>query len=494
MALLAKRYWAAGLLLVASAALNQGVAQVISNGQSIQTEVEVGGWAAPGRAMPFWLRANQFGIVPNETPAATARLGVWKAYAPADTLARRPRRFGWSFGLNPVVNAGARTQVLLPEAYLTVKFGGVELLAGRRRQLTGLGDSTLSSGFIAGSGNALPISRVQLATRGYLPIGFLGNFLAINAGYVHGWFNGPYIQESYLHQKHLYVRFGKPASAVKVHLGINHQVQWGGYADYLAAEPGLAVNGRLPASPKYYPYVVLARNPGQWATADYTSFDGAYRIGNHVGSIDGGVEVRTRPGRWLLYHQHVYEDLSGLLFLNVPDGLTGLSWTRTTPVASGLRHVVVEYLSTLHQSGSTFDVPGSSYQGADNYFNHGQYREGWSHLGRSIGTPFLAPGGELLPSARSNVFFPNNRVQAWYAGAAGTWAGVTCTARLAYSLNYGTFSAPYSTPPGQFSGLLSAQLPLPSLPGTLLSASLAVDQGGLLPRTAGGYVSLLKRW
>lgn len=489
------RCWVVSLILgVFLGSSLRCLAQEAGSRQLIQTETELGGWAATAQPMPFWLRANQYGIVPDATPAVTLRLGIRKDYQTPDTLTKRSHRFGWSFGLNPLVNAGRRTQVLLPEAYVAIKFGAIELSVGRRRQLTGLGDSTLSSGFMIGSGNALPIPKLQLATRGYVPIGFLKKWVAINAGYAHGWFNVPYIQGSYLHQKYLYWRFGKPSSTVKVHVGINHQAQWGGRADYLLADPNIAVNGKLPASLKYYPYVVFAINPGEWANDDYTSFDGAYRIGNHVGSIDGAIEIQNSSGNWLLYHQHVYEDVSGLLFINAPDGLTGLRWKRNEPLSTGIQHVVVEYLGTLNQSGSTFDLT-SAYQGNDNYFNHGQYREGWSYLGRSIGTPFIAPGNELKTSATGGEFFPNNRVQAWYVGATGNWRNrLTWTTRLAYSRNHGTYANPYPSPVGQFSGLLAAQLPLPVWSGTRLNVSLAIDQGDLLPSTIGSYVSLVKRW
>ena len=471
------------------------MAQGRDSARTVRTQVELGSWVATTQAMPFWLQTNQYGIVPGLTPAATVRAAVWKEYAGTDTLTKRRHRFGWGFGVNPVLNVSSRTQALLPEAYVKIKFGGVELWAGRRRQLTGLGDSTLSSGFVAGSDNALPIPKVQLATRGYQPIRFLRNWVAINAGYAHGWFNVPYIQQSYLHQKYLYGRFGRPTGRVRVHAGLNHQVQWGGRGDYLIGSP-VAVNGKLPSGLKYYDEVVFAVNPGEWSTEDYTSFDGAYRIGNHVGSLDGAIEVSTGWGNWFLYHQHIYEDQSGLLFVNRPDGLTGLSWTRhATQSASRFNRVVVEYLSTLNQSGATFDVLGSRYQGTDNYFNHGQYREGWSYLGRSLGTPFIMPGRDLGPDAQGAAYFPTNRVRAWYVGAAGLLLNrLTWTTRLAYSQHYGTFSQPYTSRLDQVSALLSVQVPLRRYSGTQLTGSVALDQGQLRPNTLGTYVGLLKRW
>ena len=491
------------IVLTVAATATGCLAQTPTSRPPLQAQVEVGGWVSAAQTQPFWLRANQWGIIPRSTPAVTGRAGIWKDYVSSgsdDTLTKRPRRWGWGFGVNAVMNAGSRTQILLPEAYVRAKYGGLELSVGRRRELIGLGDSTLSSGFVVGSGNALPIPKVQLATRGYLPFGFLKSWIAVNAGYAHGWFNVPYIQDSYLHQKYLYLRFGKPTGRVRVHLGLNHQVQWAGNADYLKELPDRAIDGKLPSSVRHYGTMILAQYPAYWQGNDYTSFDGAYRIGNHVGSADGGIEVSAGGGNWFLYHQHVYDDLSGLLFVNGFDGLTGLRWARnarqqSTRSAAGLQRVVLEHLRTTNQSGPTFDVPNSSYQGGDNYFNHGQYREGWSYLGRSLGTPFIAPASELRPNAQTALFFSNNRVRAWYIGAAG-WVSnrFTWTTRLAYSQNYGTFFGPYAQPREQVSALLTGQMPLQRWPGTALTGSIAFDRGRLLPNTVGGYVGLAKRW
>lgn len=461
-----------------------------------QAQVETGGWAATGQVQPFWLRANQYGTIPLTTPAATLRAGLWKGYTRRDTTGGvRPRRFDWSVGLQLTSNMATTRQLVLPEAYGKVRWKSIELSAGRWRQLTGLGDSTLSSGFINGSGNALPLSKVQLATLGYVPLGFTKRFVAVNAGYVHGWFTGAYIQGSYLHQKYVYLRLGKPASWVKGYLGINHEVQWGGHADYLKGSAA-AVDGRLPSAFKYYPNVVLGLRPKNWQTSDYTSFDGAYWFGNGLGSEDIGVELATQTGTWLLYHQHIYEDFSGLLWHNAPDGLTGLSWYHKPGSAPGwLSRVVIEFLSTMNQSGPTFDLLNSTYQGNDNYFNHGQYREGWSYLGRTIGTPFIMPQRDVQPAAKGALFFPNNRVQMAYLGANGQVGNaLNWTFRFAYSRNYGTFSTSYSVPYNQLSALASVQWLLPRLTNTQLTASLAIDQGQLLPNTVGGFVGLRKKW
>ena len=470
----------------------EGLAQR-STLSSWNAQLEAGGWLATGQAQPFWLRANQNGTIPLTTPAATLRADTWKAYARRDTTPPGGH-FDWCAGLQLVGNAPANTQLLLPVLYGKLRWKSLELSAGRWRQLTGLGDSTLSSGFINGSGNALPIPKIQLATLGYGPFGFTKHWLAINAGYSHGWFVGAYIQGAYLHQKYLYLRMGKPGHKLKGYLGINHQVQWGGLADYLKGSP-VAIDGKLPSAFKYYPDIVLGLRPREWSTPGYTSFDGAYWFGNGLGSEDIGVELSNQTGSWLLYHQHIYEDYSGLVWQNAPDGLTGLSWQRPIDAPwRWLNRVVVEYLSTMDQSGAFFDL-SSAYQGEDNYFNHGQYQQGWSYLGRTIGTPFIMPQGELQPEARGGSFFPNNRLKMAYLGASGqAGKGLAWTFRLSYSRNYGTYSSPYAAPKGQLSGLLNLHWQLPNIPHTRLRASLAMDQGELLLNTLGGYIGLQKRW
>ncbi|MFD2937362.1 capsule assembly Wzi family protein [Spirosoma flavum] len=473
---------------------------IVGRAQSVksagwQGQIEVGGWAASGQVVPFWLRANHWGTAPLTSPAGTLRASFWKPYAQIDTTkTARQRRFDWTVGVQVVGNAATSNQVVLPELYGKVRWKSVELSAGRWRQLTGLGDSTLSSGFINGSGNAIPIPKIQLATLGYVPLGFTKRFVAINAGYVHGWFTGAYIQGSYLHQKYLYLRLGKPASRVNVYAGINHEVQWGGQADYLIGSL-IAVDGKLPLQFKYYPDVVLGLRPKDWQNKDYTSFDGAYWIGNGLGSTDLGVDLVTDQGTWFLYHQHLFEDFSGLVWQNAPDGLTGISWhrNRDAPV-SWLNRVVVEYLSTMDQSGATFDLT-SSYQGEDNYFNHGQYREGWSYLNNTIGTPFIMPQGAVQTAAKGAAFFPNNRLKMVYLGASGqVGRGLAWTVRFSYSLNYGTYSNPYPVAYDQFSALANVQLLLPKLASTRLTASLAIDKGQLLPNTVGGFIGLRKNW
>lgn len=472
--------------------------------QSLRTPLvtaELGGWAATGQRTPFWLRVNQGGRVPLETPAATLRLAAALDYRLPDTLtgfSRKKSRFDWGLGTEGVLNTlPGGTQALLPQAYAKVRFRGLEFWAGRRYEFFTLGDSALTTGAYAWSGNALPVPKVQLGLPDYVPLGFLKNFVAFRGFYAHGWFNTPYIQGVYLHQKALYGRFGRPTDRVNVQLGLNHQVLWGGRADYLRGST-LAVNGQLPhALSDYLRGVVLGKIPPVFRNDRFTNFDGENRIGNHLGSLDFALEVRLNRGRILAYHQHPYEDMTGLLLRNAPDGLYGLRWRPADPRGSffALNALLLECLYTKDQTGSTFDIPGSRFKGGDNYFNHSQYIEGWSYFGRTLGTPFLAPQAELRPALRQGPFFPNNRVAVYHLGLEGrVKTRTTVLIKLSHSHNFGTYSLPFEREIRQFSGLLRVEMSVGWLGGTVLSGSLARDAGGLYPSTTGVYLSWRKSW
>jgi hypothetical protein len=480
-------------------------AQSVTVDKSIHFSLEMGGLAASAAQTPFWLRSNQYNTIPLRGSFGTFRFGVSRDYkSNSDTVTKQKKRFDWSFGLYTLANVGPQSTpnnpaILLPDAYVKVRLGKFELFSGNRREVYGIGDTLLTSGFVAWSGNAMPFPKIQIHTPDFVPIGFTKQVLAFRVGYAHGWLINSYIQGSYLHQKYLYGRIGKPTWKVRFYAGLNHEVQWGGHADYLIGTD-LAVNGHLPTSFQDYLSLVLGRYPDALENDRFTGFDGTNRVGNHVGNYDFALEWNGLKSNWLLYHQHMYEDASGLAFQNIPDGLTGLRYLNRSTANSTFRfqRIVLEFLTTMDQSGPTFD-PTARWQGADNYFNNSQYIEGWSYRGRTIGTPLIVPRTDLTPTVNDDYpgggFYPNNRLIAWYTGFMGVFRrGPIITGRLSYSRNFGTYKQPYPQPFHQFSTFLSAQWPLGKKSNTLLTTSLALDQGELLPNTFGSFVSLKKIW
>ncbi len=472
---------------------------IIARPDSLKTayriEAEVSAVVSSNGAVPFRLRANRFGTVPDRPSAAMAELRFAKEYRQPG--AAPERKFDCGLSVRPVIyrSPDVPVKLLLPEAQVKVRYGNMELYAGRRMDVTGLGDTLLTSGFYAVSGNAMPVPKIQLATVGFVPLKWLRNHVAINTGMAHGWYNVDYLEGARLHQKYLYFRFGRTSAPWKVYAGLNHQVQWAGHAEYLKERPDIAIDGAFPSSWKLFPYVFLAYTPRNWyEKRGFTSFD-SYRMGNHLGSQDLAAEGTIAGEKFLLYHQHIYEDVSGLIWKNFPDGLWGLSWSvRRIGSETGvkLEKITLEHLTTLSQSGQAFYMPDKWYQGADNYFNHAQYYKGWSYREKGIGTPFITPGHEMRGGASPVPYFRNNRLSMWHLGLKMKYLGASAMLMASYSLNYGQPGSSFATVRKQLSGGLTIETALQR--DWTLTFRMGIDRGDLLPVTAGGQIGIRKKW
>lgn len=459
----------------------------------VHVRAEIGGLGATSSRTPFWLQANQFGTVPRSAPVGTIRLGSTAFFRNRST----PRGLFAGYGLDVVGNGASSSQLLLPEAYATVGVGRIELVAGRRKEVLGLVDTTLSSGSYSWSGNALPINKIQIGTRGFAPLPFTKGVLAVNAFFAHGWFpNTDSIQGSYLHQKAVYVRFGKPNWPVKLYAGLLHNAQWGGRSKYI--DPRAVRDSVLPSSRQTYWYVITAQQPDKTIPDTYTEFDAVNRFGNHLGSIDAAAEVDL--GRWNLfaYYQHPYDDKSGLAFKNSTDGLYGLR-LRRRPVQSArsfqVTRLVAEILSTMNQSGPL--VRQGRYDGQDDYFNNYQYLDGWAVDRRVLGTPFLARRQDIRPEWQTRTGNPwaiaSNRVQAGYLGFTGVFpSGIEVMTRASFARHYGTYRAPFSGQATQFSSVVWVTWPLTWLADLKLRSAVAIDRGTLYQKSSGLWISVVK--
>ncbi|WP_234736938.1 capsule assembly Wzi family protein [Tellurirhabdus bombi] len=450
---------------------------------------EVGAFVSSSKRMPFWLRANQYGIVPLTAPVGTLRLGTQGEWRP-DSSAQHNRWFV-KYGAYAVGNVAQKSQVLLPEAYAMAGIGKFYAYAGRRREIIGLGDSTLSSGFYSWSQNAMPITKVQIGTNGFVPLGFTKGIISVNFLYAHGWFpNTDSVQGSFLHQKTLFGRIGKPNWKVRLYGGVVHNVQWGGRSNYVRREWTMNGSGKFASSFQDYLRLVVAKTPGG---EGYSSVDSLNQIGNHLGSLDFGIDVDLKGWNVLVYHQHPFEDKSGLVFLNFPDGLYGLRSknTKMTPIRTfRVRQVTFEYLTTMNRLNS---VPGK-YEG-DEYFNHGQYIDGWARGQRVIGTPFISRWNDTrqdLYGSRQDRMISNNTIKVYHAALMGEFSsGISLDMRLSVSENFGYFRGGKRD---QFSGVIRTGIPIAFLGGSEVQAAVSLDKGGLFHDALGGYIGLRKVW
>lgn len=462
---------------------------------------EVGTIISSNGETPFWLRTNQYGTVPNQSPVFTLRGSVSSDYKKAITKEDQYKlsKFDWGYGLNIVGNVGKENQFLIPEAYVKAKCGAFEIYAGRRKEIFGLVDSTLSSGSYIWSGNVLPMPKIQISTPNFVPLPFTKGFLSFKGNYAHGWFENSRtdVKNFYLHQKSLYFRLGKPDWKFLFYGGFNHQVQWGGELLYPDPTNQFAINGQVGSSFNDYINVVTGRSlAGVGDTTKNGGNDALNRSGNHLGSIDFGFEIHTNKVNILLYRQNIYEDGSLAYLSNISDGLNGVSFTfkNTKRERFLINKLVVEYLNTTNQSGATgSDNTNSRLRGEDNYFNNGVYRDGWTYSKRIIGTPFFTSNLDLSTKPLSNILLKNNKVQAYYLGIKSTLnQTIKLETKLSYSEILGFYGFPFIKPINQFSALMNFDVPSNILGKSHLIFSLSYDNGNLLPNNLGIYAGFRK--
>ncbi|UBM57653.1 capsule assembly Wzi family protein [Marinilongibacter aquaticus] len=428
--------------------------------------------------LPFWLRANQYGTVPNQSNFVQLSALAQHEY---DSLYNRQgqlNRFSFGYGLDVSGNIGSQNHFFLTQAYAKIRFKALELYVGRRKEIFGLVDSSSTSGSYIWSGNALPMPKVQIHTPNYVYFG-KHKRLAFNAGISHGWFGkDSVVQGAWLHQKWLYLRFGKPNAAFKFYAGANHQAQWGGHSDILEDLPEYAttINGKLAPYPLYsYQYLLLPflQKIIPPDKNKVPSYDGGLAVGNQLGSVDIAAEINPYWGHILIYKQLPYDFARSIAHLNnIEDGLHGISVR--IHEAEYVQKIIFEFFNSKSQGRYRFGkLQPSNYGEVDNYFYHGQYQS-WSYKNHIIGTPFII----FKKDGRLRY---NNRIQYFYLGLEGTLLGLQYHTKHAFSNNFGSYGAEFLK--RQYSGFLSLKKPLYNK--QLINLQLAFDSGQLYNNSFG---------
>ena len=487
----------------------------------LTTQLEIGGFGSSTGEVPFWMQTNQYGIVPRDAPTVWVRGASAIGYR-SDSTQKRPKA-DWGAGLELVGQAGASQAVILSEGYIKARLGWLEIFGGRRKQVLGFAQSPLSSGSFIWSRNALPMPRIQIGTIDYVPIGFTKKFVAFNAFFAHGWFGDQkYVQNSYLHQKALSIRLGKPASRFHLYGSFDHEVQWAGYAPFLETDPTAAFNGQIANSLEAYFNVVFpTKTDALKNLSKFTTYD-QNRVGDHRGAAEIALEVALKQWTLLAYQQHFY-DVGRKLYngRNIEDGLYGIRLLSKRPNRF-IEDMVIELFNSQSQGFIQF---GKLLGGEpENYFINGQYPDSWSYRSRTIGTPFITQTADTSPTLGGLPFngfksdgqliqgvygINNNRVLAFNWGVSGSirtfqrvlsdrWKPTHWQYQLkaSYSQNHGFFMRPFPDGINQFSAMGSLSRPTPWLGGSSIVLKVGYDQGKLLryPSQTGFYLGIRKDW
>lgn len=446
-------------------------------------------------SVPFWMHSNQFGSLPLPGTSVSLIGSFRKEYRKLKT-----NFLDWGMSIEVRGNIKNKFSSILIEAYAKLKMGSFQLKSGRWKEVVGLCDSSLSSGSFAVSGNSLGVPKVEISVPEFSNF-FGGKLFAFKGSFAHGWVGDVAIQSSrftktaktFYHQLSFYGRLGRPEWRLKLLAGINHNVFWGDEQEIFKDEYHF---------PKWktYTYVVFGKVAHTLNVA---------KVGNHLGSIDLGAEYNFSNAKLFLYRQQFY-DVGALGHLaNILDGLNGASLQNKKQSHSGFqwKKLLFEIMYSGNQAGEPWSPKTAT--GAENYYNHDFYAEGWSYKGLALGSPFFTTRVTAKEGQASHPkeYFINNRVLLFHTGMESRIGKWSCTTKLSYSRNYGTWATNiYGRraannqlfPPvygvfkevGQFSGYAEVAKHLKN--GLTIGGTVAFDYGKLLPNTFGTMLKLSK--
>ena len=429
-----------------------------------------GASAGIGNNKPYWNISNQQGQYSLDPFGGLLGVAI-------ESIDSSDSYVSFDYGIEVYSRFQENYGFLVQRGYVKVKIPFLELWAGRKEEIIGNQDSTLSIGSTVWSMNARPMPKVVLATPGYVDVPFTKGYVEVNGSLGHGWFEKDrYVENVYLHQKQLHLRFGGDY-IINASVGLIHFSQWAGNSpnpDY----------GELPSDWEAYRRVFFGQK-GDSATVNIN--EAINTLGNHLGSWNYRIDLRAKQFIFSLYYQTMFEDNSGMSDPFQRDGLWGVSLAAKDPDKI-VNHVVFEYLNTTYQSGPTHDLTDSiKLTGNDNYFNNYIYRNGWTYEGMTLGTPLIT--SPIFNEDGSNRIL-NNRVQAFHLGLGGKLGKINYRSFFTYSINKGTYSAPIDPSKNQFSWYFETTFPS-IWQGIDMHVMLAADIGQMYGNNLG--VNLLFR-
>ncbi len=376
--------------------------------------IELSAVAGYGEKAPFWLHANEQGNISDAPFSGNVTASFFKrATCPS-------RWYDYDFGISLTGRFDTyRTTGYFRQLYAHARLYIVDITAGIKPFHAGSQNRALSMGGFLFSGNAQPLPRISIGFDEYIPFPGLFGYLEVKGGLTHGWFvDASRIDttigttDALLHHKFVGFRAGG-SLPINISYEFHHAAQWGGKSP---------VYGQLSSDWKTFRNIFFVRGGG------VNLSDQLNAEGNHIGFQELALSAKWNQWRITAYWQTIFEDKSARFigFSNQADGLWGLNIEQSQwPFIHSFTY---EFLNTTEQDGPWHDRDGLTYGGRSNYFSNLSYKQGWTHFGRTIGSPFMRPD--------------NNRVRVHYAGIAGDIYGYKYRAMVSYARNWGSYQKP----------------------------------------------------
>jgi hypothetical protein len=425
--------------------------------------------------LPFWMIGNHFGKrLPDKSSLFLSAVSL---AAEHDTS----RTVDFSYGVQVNSRFDGRKFFFLEEAYLDFFYRKIFISCGRQERFDRYTDHPLSTGSIMKSRNAPPLPEILIGTDGFMKVPFTKGYVEIKGLLSHGWFGkDSYVANQYLHHKNLYIRLGGTLP-VNVSAGLEHYAIWGG----VSPEPEY---GELPKGWGTYGKVFFASR-GSTDDPSTPKNEALNKLGNHLGSRNYRIDLKTKKHILSIYYQTIFEDFSGFRKLFMPDGLWGIVVESVNDKGILTNFLFEHFESTCQSGGIIHSKDKTSY--VDDYFNHYIYKSGWTYHGYTIGNPLIT---SPVIAQSDTIAIINNRVSANHFGVNGFMSQkIKYIFILTFIKNLGTYPFPYNTPQRSASALITVSGYPGFLKGMEASVGLGFDIGDAYGNNAGISLTIIKR-
>ena len=389
---------------------------ILSHGQNLDLSADFHSSFGSDSYQAFWLTRNQHG-----------KFDEFAGNGFVDLSGKYNTEFGEikvSSEVELLLGMSRSNGAFLQQGYAAIDYKFLQIIGGRfSKQIGESTKSPLSSGSLFISENAPGIPQIKVGIPEFTPLPFLQGAFKIKGDFSHGWFeDSRQVKNAMYHQKTFYLGLSHEKLPFRAGAGILHMAQWAG------TTPDGFENSR---SFDDFLRVITIREGNQTANI----YEQINKLGNHYGMTDYYIDLLFKQSELSVYWQHPFEDKSGLVYRNLPDGIWGTRWKRQENQI--VEEVLYEFIYTRDQTGPgttdrTVDFPdeesnfGFRFNGRDNYYNNYMYSDGLTYLNTILGTPLFMTRDHLeayLPGENpfSALYIISNRILAHHVGFSGSW-------------------------------------------------------------------------
>lgn len=434
---------------------------VIFQNHSQNYSVELSSNLSTKEALPFFLRSNKYGAVPNKNNIQlnTSFFSDFK---------KQNQLINFSYKASITGFVADENDIFINELYGSLLFKNIQVDIGSKNDDILFEGLSITNGNIIKSINTRAIPGIHIKTKNYFKLPFAKNWLSVKANFAEYFLNDKRaVDNAGLHYKSLYFK-SILNSNLNLIIGIDHYAQWRGTSEEF---------GKQPSSLKDY-LKIITGNEG-----NKSSYFGEQlsALGNHIGNYQVQLNHKGEKLNWSFYWSHLFEDASGRELSNYPDALYGLFFDLKKP-KSIITHVLAEFQYTKHQGKAT-----SLHGLIDNYFNNTIYQSGWTYFGSTIGSPFFTTrppeNGITYGIAQSRFTSINFGVKGYLN------THLEYKTNLTYTKYVGSFNNPINE--DQISPYLELHYKKDNFPFDI-SLGATGDFGDFLPNNFGGFLKLTK--